>query len=130
MCERSASHLRFFANGLHRDRAENTKSNKECRARKSGFNSFYWFFQLHFTAATSRSPIFCVIQIRLWEYTRPGWTYHAKGMWIYSASSVDPSAQAEPALPIGCLVGSPNFGERSFDRDLESQVRYFYSFAS
>uniref|UniRef100_A0A0R3RSW5 CDP-diacylglycerol--glycerol-3-phosphate 3-phosphatidyltransferase n=1 Tax=Elaeophora elaphi TaxID=1147741 RepID=A0A0R3RSW5_9BILA len=49
--------------------------------------------------------------IRLFEYNRPGWTYHAKGLWIDSKHS---SLSAT-------MIGSSNFGHRSVHRDLEAQ---------
>lgn len=52
-------------------------------------------------------------RIHMAEYHRPGWTYHAKGMW-YTL----PNQQ----FPILTLVGSPNFGSRSINRDLETQI--------
>ena len=50
-------------------------------------------------------------RVRLFEYRRPGWTFHSKGLW-YSQGS----------LPSLTMVGSPNFGYRSERRDLESQI--------
>ncbi|KAL1917877.1 uncharacterized protein VTP21DRAFT_3711 [Calcarisporiella thermophila] len=47
------------------------------------------------------------------EYNRPGWTYHAKGLWC---------TPAQDELPCLTMVGSPNFGHRSMERDLEAQV--------
>ncbi|XP_014215007.1 CDP-diacylglycerol--glycerol-3-phosphate 3-phosphatidyltransferase, mitochondrial [Copidosoma floridanum] len=52
-------------------------------------------------------------RIKLWEFSRPGWTYHAKGLW-YSMPG-----QQKPSFT---LVGSPNFGYRSVERDLETQI--------
>lgn len=52
-------------------------------------------------------------RVRLFEYERCGWTYHAKGLWYYLPESY---------LPDLTLIGSSNFGERSVNRDLESQV--------
>uniref|UniRef100_A0A8D0H3C1 CDP-diacylglycerol--glycerol-3-phosphate 3-phosphatidyltransferase n=1 Tax=Sphenodon punctatus TaxID=8508 RepID=A0A8D0H3C1_SPHPU len=52
-------------------------------------------------------------RIRLHEYCRSGWTFHAKGLWLYLAGS---------SLPCLTLIGSPNFGYRSVHRDLEAQV--------
>ncbi|XP_058809123.1 CDP-diacylglycerol--glycerol-3-phosphate 3-phosphatidyltransferase, mitochondrial isoform X3 [Phymastichus coffea] len=52
-------------------------------------------------------------RIRLWEYVKPGWTYHAKGLW-YSMPG-----QQRPSFT---LIGSPNFGYRSVKRDLETQI--------
>ncbi|VIO98050.1 Phospholipase D. Active site motif family protein [Brugia malayi] len=49
--------------------------------------------------------------IRMFEYNRPGWTYHAKGLWIDSKQS---SLSAT-------IIGSSNFGHRSVHRDLEAQ---------
>nr|CAG4640155.1 EOG090X08SX [Daphnia pulex] len=53
-------------------------------------------------------------RIRLWEYQRQNWTFHAKGLWI-SFNRGDPR-------PSFTLVGSPNFGYRSVYRDLEAQL--------
>nr|XP_025039395.1 CDP-diacylglycerol--glycerol-3-phosphate 3-phosphatidyltransferase, mitochondrial isoform X1 [Pelodiscus sinensis] len=52
-------------------------------------------------------------RVRLQEYSRSGWTFHAKGLWLYLAGS---------SLPCLTLIGSPNFGYRSVHRDLEAQV--------
>nr|CAG4651953.1 EOG090X08SX [Triops cancriformis] len=51
-------------------------------------------------------------RIKLMEYRRNMWTFHAKGLWLYLNSG----------LPILTLIGSPNFGYRSVYRDLESQL--------
>ena len=51
-------------------------------------------------------------RIRMFEYRRPGWTFHGKGLWY-----------CEAGAPLLTMVGSPNFGYRSERRDLESQVR-------
>ncbi|KZC05620.1 CDP-diacylglycerol--glycerol-3-phosphate 3-phosphatidyltransferase, mitochondrial [Dufourea novaeangliae] len=52
-------------------------------------------------------------RVTLWEFIRPGWTYHAKGLW-YSLPG-----QEKPSLT---LIGSPNFGYRSVSKDLETQI--------
>ncbi|XP_055530630.1 CDP-diacylglycerol--glycerol-3-phosphate 3-phosphatidyltransferase, mitochondrial isoform X2 [Wyeomyia smithii] len=52
-------------------------------------------------------------RVSLMEYERPGWTYHAKGLWYYLPGS---------CLPDLTLFGSSNFGERSVNRDLEAQI--------
>ena len=52
------------------------------------------------------------------EYMREGWTYHAKGMWYYPPSS---------PLPSFSIIGSSNFGLRSFELDLEAQLYLFTS---
>eukprot|EP00088_Acartia_fossae_P038693 TRINITY_DN4013_c0_g1_i10.p1 TRINITY_DN4013_c0_g1~~TRINITY_DN4013_c0_g1_i10.p1 ORF type:complete len:470 (+),score=63.70 TRINITY_DN4013_c0_g1_i10:43-1452(+) len=52
-------------------------------------------------------------RIRMHEYQREGWTFHAKGLWYYPPDS---------KLPTMTMVGSPNFGYRSVDKDLETQI--------
>lgn len=52
-------------------------------------------------------------RIHLQEYLKKGWTYHAKGLWYYPPNSISPCMT---------LIGSPNFGERSVKRDLETQL--------
>nr|CAG4637887.1 EOG090X08SX [Chydorus sphaericus] len=42
-------------------------------------------------------------RIRLWEYQRQHWTFHAKGLWISFNNANDPR-------PCFTLIGSPNFG--------------------
>ncbi|XP_050295706.1 CDP-diacylglycerol--glycerol-3-phosphate 3-phosphatidyltransferase, mitochondrial isoform X2 [Anthonomus grandis grandis] len=52
-------------------------------------------------------------RIKLLEYMRKGWTYHGKGLWYY------PPKSKYPCLSI---IGSPNFGDRSVTKDLETQL--------
>ena len=51
--------------------------------------------------------------IKISEYKRPEWTYHAKGLWIYMNDNL---------YPCVTLIGSPNYGDRSTERDLEAEV--------
>ncbi|OUM59597.1 hypothetical protein PIROE2DRAFT_46915, partial [Piromyces sp. E2] len=57
------------------------------------------------------------VDMRIHEYVRPGWTYHAKGLW---ASYKDP--ETGELLPNVTILGSTNFGRRSMNRDVEAQV--------
>ncbi|CAH1115997.1 unnamed protein product [Phaedon cochleariae] len=52
-------------------------------------------------------------RIRLLEYLQSGWTFHVKGLWYYPPENTFPSMT---------VIGSPNFGERSVKRDLETQI--------
>ncbi|KAF9930467.1 hypothetical protein FBU30_000437 [Linnemannia zychae] len=52
-------------------------------------------------------------RIKIEEYARKGWTYHAKGLWVYPPHS---------EFPVMTTIGSPNFGYRSIVRDLEAQL--------
>lgn len=47
------------------------------------------------------------------EWRRKGWTFHAKGLWVASTADEDPFL---------VTLGSPNFGRRSAERDLEAQA--------
>ncbi|UJR15015.1 hypothetical protein I4U23_001992 [Adineta vaga] len=52
-------------------------------------------------------------QIQMFEYYRSQWTYHAKGLWLYEKGK---------EYPVLTCIGSPNFGARSIQRDLEAQL--------
>lgn len=52
-------------------------------------------------------------RLTIFEYQRPGWTYHGKGLWLTLPG------QKTPHLT---LIGSSNFGARSVHRDLETQI--------
>ncbi|KAM9966021.1 hypothetical protein ACTFIR_006209 [Dictyostelium discoideum] len=52
-------------------------------------------------------------RISVQEYIRDKWTYHAKGLWIQVKNQQHPSIT---------LIGSPNFGSRSVEKDLEAQI--------
>lgn len=54
-------------------------------------------------------------RIKMFEYRREGWTFHAKGLWYTPSMSIS-------SLPCLTMVGSPNFGYRSVSKDLETQV--------
>ncbi|KAJ7531799.1 hypothetical protein O6H91_14G058900 [Diphasiastrum complanatum] len=51
--------------------------------------------------------------LRIFEYKKENWTFHAKGLWC--------SLPGE-GIPSITLVGSSNFGHRSKHRDLEAQL--------
>ncbi|RLN91032.1 hypothetical protein BBJ28_00021484 [Nothophytophthora sp. Chile5] len=55
------------------------------------------------------------------EFNRPGWTFHGKGMWWRPP----PSTVGTPSLPQLTVVGSSNFGQRSYGCDLESNLVLF-----
>lgn len=75
----------------------------------------YRSIELAFLDSRDRSPL--VRNERdeecIYEFNRPGWTYHAKGVWIQ---------EVEPSPLMVTVIGSSNFGHRSFDRDLEAQL--------
>ncbi len=54
-----------------------------------------------------------VRDVRVLEYERPDWQFHAKGIWYTPPGHTDPSFTS---------IGSPNFGSRSLNRDLEAQT--------
>lgn len=53
------------------------------------------------------------------EFNRPGWTFHGKGMWWTPPLMED---RCNMNFPLLTVVGSSNFGQRSFGCDLESNL--------
>lgn len=51
-------------------------------------------------------------KISVFEYSRPGWSFHPKGIWVERNSVIDDT-----------IIGSSNFGLRSKFRDLELSFR-------
>ncbi|RKP18973.1 hypothetical protein ROZALSC1DRAFT_29379, partial [Rozella allomycis CSF55] len=54
----------------------------------------------------------CDDRIRLYEFDKQGYSFHAKGLWIFD----------KDGKPFLSTIGSPNLGYRSAYRDMESQV--------
>ncbi|XP_067936570.1 CDP-diacylglycerol--glycerol-3-phosphate 3-phosphatidyltransferase, mitochondrial-like [Watersipora subatra] len=52
-------------------------------------------------------------RVKLYEFSRNGWTFHSKGIWYYARGS---------SLPSLTVIGSSNYGYRSVHRDLEAQM--------
>ena len=50
--------------------------------------------------------------IALWYYSKPGWSFHAKGIWLFPS---------EPNSSV-TVIGSTNFGYRSVRRDNEAAI--------
>ncbi|KAJ8566199.1 hypothetical protein ON010_g6929 [Phytophthora cinnamomi] len=60
------------------------------------------------------------------EFNRPGWTFHGKGMWWRPPPlPVTNGHKAELGWPQLTVVGSSNFGQRSYGCDLESNLVVF-----
>ncbi|KAL3791076.1 hypothetical protein HJC23_012061 [Cyclotella cryptica] len=61
-------------------------------------------------------------------YERPGWTFHAKGVWITVGNEDRGSTLATRELIdgtsslVGTIIGSGNYGARSEDLDVESNL--------
>jgi CDP-diacylglycerol--glycerol-3-phosphate 3-phosphatidyltransferase len=63
--------------------------------------------------------------VRLFEYTRPHWTFHCKGVWLTpwrAPGRAGGTAGGGEELPFCTVIGSPNLGRRSVDRDFESAL--------
>ena len=67
----------------------------------------------------SQSIIACGGKVLLYE--RPGWTFHAKGVWI-DESTITPRPELidDSASVVSTVIGSGNYGARSEDLDVES----------
>ena len=55
--------------------------------------------------------------VALYEWARSGMTFHAKGLWVWPDQEDDNRSVN--------IIGSSNYGSRSFTRDLESQIAVF-----
>ena len=71
--------------------------------------------------------------LRLHEYKRDGWTFHAKGIWATlredeeaiegsGGGSANSRRRSPAVMPNVVSIGSPNMGRRSVGRDFESQL--------
>jgi len=67
-------------------------------------------------------------------YERPGWTFHAKGIWITSHSNADKCNNRElisdTSSLVSTIIGSSNYGARSYDLDVESNCILIFSESS
>lgn len=67
----------------------------------------------------SQSIIACGGKVLLYE--RPGWTFHAKGVWISESNTTPrPELIDDSASVVSTVIGSGNYGARSEDLDVES----------
>jgi hypothetical protein len=60
----------------------------------------YTYIAKHFYAEVLKSSQ--QHRVTLHEFSRPGWTVHAKGLWFYLPGQT---------LPSMSMIGSPNFGK-------------------
>lgn len=74
---------------------------------------------------TARTINGCGGKILLYE--KPGWTFHAKGVWITADDDDDdgcdsqcPEIVNKPSSLLATIIGSGNYGARSEDLDVES----------
>lgn len=78
----------------------------------------------------SQSILACGGKVLL--YQRPGWTFHAKGVWI-TANDTDTSRRElidDPASVVSTIIGSGNYGARSEDLDVESNCIVIFNESS
>ncbi|KAI4131608.1 MAG: hypothetical protein LQ338_001122, partial [Usnochroma carphineum] len=79
----------------------------------------YTHLSLRFLQAARR--VNAEVKLREWQRGKVGeeggWTYHAKGIWAYSASSS--GGKGEMMGPSATVIGSSNYTSRSYGLDLE-----------
>ncbi|KAL7465404.1 hypothetical protein ACHAXS_005725 [Conticribra weissflogii] len=76
-------------------------------------------------------------------YERPEWTFHAKGIWITSHCNTDGCSEcdnkynnttreliSDPSSLVSTIIGSSNYGARSYDLDVESNCILIFSESS
>ncbi|XP_074099108.1 phosphatidylglycerophosphate synthase 1 [Cotesia typhae] len=83
----------------------------EAKGVAGGIPAAYTLIEKSFYKSCERLGIDERINLR--EYVRSGWTYHVKGLWYTLPNHKKPSFT---------LIGSSNFGYRSVNRDLETQI--------
>lgn len=91
----------------------------------------YFYFQLERSFFFLMESFGCGDRVRIREFTAPGLTFHAKGMWILSSSS--PSVESTAAgpnsdvlgVPVLGAYGSTNYGNRSIHKDVEVEAFLF-----
>jgi CDP-diacylglycerol--glycerol-3-phosphate 3-phosphatidyltransferase len=83
-------------------------------SKAAGNRGKYWIPTVFDHLAYNLSQESPHVNIRHWE--RPGWTFHSKGLWL----------QQEKELA-AAVIGSSNFGGRSFVRDMESNLIMVFS---
>lgn len=54
-------------------------------------------------------------RIKMWEYFRPNWTFHVKGLWFFPSHK---------SAPIMTLIGSSNFG-LSVHLNIDKEYSFF-----
>ena len=90
----------------------------------------YSLFQKRLHRDATKREMYSIDRLHLLEYEREGWTYHAKGLWFLEERKVDTCSGSNPRNKTPrsksgggmTLIGSPNFGYRSVERDFESQL--------
>ncbi|XP_024217364.1 CDP-diacylglycerol--glycerol-3-phosphate 3-phosphatidyltransferase, mitochondrial isoform X2 [Halyomorpha halys] len=113
LTDQYASSILYRSQAYYRILMAHPSANGFLKARglASGIPSAYTGLALRFfqnIKSTNASE-----RVIMLEYARPGWTFHAKGLWY------TPIGESSPLLT---LVGSSNFGSRSVRRDLEMQA--------
>ncbi|KAI4196937.1 MAG: hypothetical protein LQ346_003146 [Caloplaca aetnensis] len=81
----------------------------------------YTHLSLRFLQAARRAG--SNVKLREWKRgvvgEEDGWTYHAKGVWAYSAPSASAAEGKEAPGPSATVIGSSNYTSRSYGLDLE-----------
>ncbi|KAJ1327317.1 hypothetical protein BSLG_010659 [Batrachochytrium salamandrivorans] len=75
----------------------------------------YSYLELLFTREFSNMNK--LASMKIWEYFRAGWTWHAKGLWIHG--------HPHSNLPYITTIGSSNMNQRSLELDMEAQIYLF-----
>ena len=63
---------------------------------------------------------------QLWHWEREGWTFHSKGLWLSSSDQDNDNVGDDSSRLDAAMIGSGNFGARSFRRDMESNCVFIF----
>ena len=79
----------------------------------SFYNAPFPLYGIPFAYTNIAKKFYDTGRVNMYEYQRPNWTFHCKGVWYFDTNST---------LPFATMIGSPNFGYRSVEKDLEAQL--------
>ena len=66
---------------------------------------------------------------KLLHWERDDWTYHSKGLWLVDKQDKDVDDEVENGEDeelIAAIIGSGNYGQRSYHRDMESNCIFIF----
>jgi CDP-diacylglycerol--glycerol-3-phosphate 3-phosphatidyltransferase len=63
---------------------------------------------------------------QLWHWEKEGWSFHSKGLWLTSSNHDNDDVDDGSSRLDAAMIGSGNFGVRSFRRDMESNCVFIF----
>lgn len=94
----------------------------------------FYYFQLERSFYFLMESFGCTNRVHIREFTAPGMTFHAKGMWILAQPSSSVGVEGSPdrsvlGAPVIAAYGSTNYGNRSIHKDVEVEA-FLYTWSA